>query len=206
MCTFCTLPRQSYHSPEPYLDVILQAVDNTNSQYLIQQPIDAEINLVNLLEPVLKVNLVHLRTTTKARTTRSNDVVVLVVASENHSASTRHIRSTLNSKQRAAKVQLLQIESAAVFRGDGVVTTAGQVANDAKHGDIGLALRIETLTLEELLRQAEGVVCELLVGADLLSRSGRVAQSDIVKLSSIVSSSCTSSGRTQLTSAMISEL
>ena len=161
---------------------------------------------MNPLEPILKVNLVHLRATTKARATRSDNVVVFIVASENHSASTGHISSTLNSKQRAAKVQLLQIESAAVFGGDGVVSATGQVANDAEHGDVGLALRVETLALEELLRQAEGVVCELLVGADLLSRSGRVAQSDIVKLSSIVSSSCTSSGRTQLTSAMISEL
>ena len=194
------------HSPKADLDIVLQAVNNTNSQNLIQKPIDAEINLVNLREVVVKVNLVHLGSTAKARAARSNNIVVLIVAREDHSASTGHISRALDSKQRAAKVEFLQIESAAVFGGNSVVTAAGQIADDAEDGDVGLALRVKALAFEELLGQAEGVVGELLVGTDFLGWSGGVIDGDIVELFQTVSLCCWSFERTGLTSAIISEL
>jgi len=195
-----------FQSPRADLDVILQAVNNTNSQNLIQKSINAEINLVNLLKPILKVNLVHLGSASKARAARSNNIIILVVASEDHSASRRNISRTLNSEQRATEIQLLQIESAAIFSDDGVVAAAGQIADDAEDGDVGLALGVQALAFEELLGQAEGVVCELLVGANLLGGSGGVGNCDVVELFSGIRTSFGRLGWIRLTSAMISEL
>ena len=173
------------------------AVDNTISQDLVQKLINAEINSVNLREVIVEVNLVHLRSTTKARATLRNNPIILTIPIKNHSARTGHSSSALDSEQGAVKVQLLQIESAAIFCGDGVDAAAGEIADDAEDSDVGPALGVETLAFEELLGQAEGVVCELLVGADFLSGSGGVADSDVAELFPIVSLCYWGFGRTR---------
>ena len=207
LCAFA--PRQTFNLSQPPnvgLDIVLQAVNNTNSQNLIQKPINAKVDLVNLLEPILKVHHVHLRSPSKARAARSNNILILVIASENHGASRRNVGSALNGEKGAAKVKLLQIESAAVFGSDGVVAAAGQITDDAEYGDVGLTLGVQTLALEELLRQTEGVVGELFVGTDFLGGSGRVADGDIVELYFVVRANLGHLAWVQLTSAMTSEL
>lgn len=131
---------------------------------------------------IVEVNLIHLRSTTKARASLSNNPTILAISSENRSVSTGKIGSALNGEQLATKVQLRQIESDATLSSDGVVAAFGQIADDAENGDVELALRVGALAFEELLRHAEGVVCELLVGADFLSGSGGISDGDIVEL------------------------
>jgi hypothetical protein len=87
-----------------------------------------------------------------------------------------------------------------------VVAAAGQITDDAEYGDVGLTLGVQALALEELLRQAERVVCELFVGANFLGGSGRVADGDIVELYFVVKPNLGYLAWVQLTSAVTSEL
>lgn len=159
------------------------AVDNADSSHTSHQAArDLVLDLVDLCEVLAEVDLHHVRSATVLGAGGASLIAGRVVCLESHCARLGHIEDALHGQERAAEVQLVEVEVVDARRRGDVVAAVGQFAYHAEDDDVRLGVRVQALAFEDLLDDAEGVVGEVLVGADFLGGSRRVLDDDVVVL------------------------